>query len=205
MRKRPLAFPPSARSPRPAPPSRPALRASRPASRPSSRASLCAAGLAFALGSLAAAPAEARSEKQLGYSPSAVWGPLVRFVRVDENLKIVDRDQEAGYLIFELVQDKKTFRGSVEIIAATKDHGVRLILDVADRPSYVEVAMLERLERKLYSELGPAPSPPPPKKKPKSDGKAEAKPGDKDDDKDKPPAVQEAPTVPIPEAPVPEK
>lgn len=186
MRKRPLAFPPSARSPRPS------LRR---------RASLCAAGLAFALGSLAAVPAEAKSEKLLGYSPSSVWGPLVRFVRVDENLKILDRDQEAGYLIFELVQDKKTFRGSVEIVAATKDHGVRLIIDVVDRPSYVEVAMLERLERKLYSELGPAPSPPPAPKKPKTDGKTEAKPGDKD----KPPTVQEAPLVPIPEAPVPEK
>lgn len=192
MRKRPLAFPPSARS---------------------LRRSLCAAGLAFALGALAAAPAEAKSEKQLGYSPSAVWGPLVRFVRVDENLKILDRDQEAGYLIFELVQDKKTFRGSIEIIAATKDHGVRLILDVADRPSYVEVAMLERLERKLTSELGPAPSPPPAPKKPKGDGKTDAKPGDKsgdkegskDGEKDKPPTVQEAPLVPIPEAPVPEK
>jgi hypothetical protein len=173
------------------------------AARPSPRTSLAAAGLALGLASFTAvAPAFARSEKQLGYSPSAVWGPLVRFVRVDENLKILEKDAEAGYVLFELTQDKKVFRGSVEIIAATKDHGVRVVLDVVDRPSYVEVAMLERLERKLFSELGPAPSPPPQPKKPKGDGKPEAKPDDKPKDA---PTVQEAPTVPIPEVPVPDR
>ncbi len=161
--------------------------------------------LAAASSMLAAAPAWARSEKQMGYSPGAVWSPLVRFLRVDENVKIVDKDAEAGYLIFELTQDKKVFRGSVEIIPASKEHGVRVILDVADRPSYVELAMLERLERKLYAELGAAPSPPkkPEGRKPdKGDKSDKSDKGDKGGDK---PAegggVQEAPLVPIPEMP----
>jgi hypothetical protein len=145
------------------------------------------------------APAAARSEKLLGYSPVSVWSPLVRFLRVDENLKIVDKDVEAGYLIFELTQDKKVFRGSAELIPASKDYGARVILDVSDRPSYVELAMLERLERKLLVELGPAPSPP---KKPAGGGGG----GKKDEgsgDKPKPvaPTVREAPLVPLPEIP----
>jgi hypothetical protein len=161
-------------------------------------------GLAAAAGLLAgsAGTALARSEKQLGYSPASVWGPLVRFVRVDENLKIVDKDPEAGYLIFELTQDKKVFRGSVEVIAASKEHGVRFILDVSDRPSYVELAMLERLERKLLAELGPAPSPPRKLRDKKDGDKGKAGGGGGDGrDKEKPPEVQEAPLQPIPEAP----
>ncbi|MEZ4359765.1 MAG: hypothetical protein R3B48_06260 [Kofleriaceae bacterium] len=147
---------------------------------------LLTACVAAGLPSLAAA----RNEKALGYAPDAVWSPVVRFVRVDENLKILEKDAEAGYVLFELRQDKKTFRGSVEIIAS-KDHGVRLVIDIQDRPSYVELAMLARLERKLTTELGPAPSPP--KKPGRESPPAPA-------DKPKEPGVQEAPTQPIPEA-----
>ncbi len=169
------------------------------------RSSLIAAA-ACGLLAAASAPAWAKSEKQLGYSPQQVWSPLVRFLRVDENVKIVDKDAEAGYLIFELTQDKKVFRGSVELIAASKDYGARIILDVADRPSYVELGMLERLERKLYAELGPALSPPAPPSK-KKDGK-DAKdpgppgsPGDGEPPRPQPPTVREAPLRPIPETP----
>ena len=163
---------------------------------------------------LVSAPAWARSEKSMGYSPQSVWSPVVRFVRVDENLTILERDAEAGYILFELREEKKVFRGSVEIIAASPDHGVRVILDIRDRPSYMEIAMLERLERKLIAELGPAPSPP---RKPdgKQDGKQDDKGGKSPDGKDdkggkdgKRPRDQdgktrdtlpEAPTQPLPE------
>jgi hypothetical protein len=142
----------------------------------------------FAALLLTSSPGWARSEKLLGYAPEAVWSPLVRFVRVDENLKILDKDAEAGYIVFELRQDKKVFRGSVEVIAASKDHGVRLILDITDRPSYVEVAMLERIERKLLAELGPAPSPP---RRPERKPDRPLPPQD--------PGPGEAPTQPLPE------
>ncbi len=163
----------------------------------------------LALGLAGSSPAWAKSEKQVGYSPKDVWSPLVRFLRVDENVKIVDKDAEAGYLIFELTQDKKVFRGSVEVIAASKDYGARVILDVADRPSYVEIAMLERLERKLAAELGPAPSPPAPPSKKKDEGKGGSggvkggAPGTGEEElpKPQPPTVREAPLRPIPETP----
>lgn len=170
---------------------------------PLARSSLIAAA-ACGLLVAASAPAWAKSEKQLGYSPQQLWSPLVRFLRVDENVKIVDKDAEAGYLIFELTQDKKVFRGSVELIAASKDYGARIILDVADRPSYVELGMLERLERKLYAELGPAPSPPAPPSTKKKDAKDQGppgSPGDGEPPKPQPPTVREAPMRPIPETP----
>jgi hypothetical protein len=131
-----------------------------------------------------AAPAAARSEKTLAYPRDAVWSTSVRFLRVDERLKITEKDAEAGYVLFELEEEGKTFRGSLEVITV-RDHGrpsVRFVLQIEDRPSWLEIAMLTRLERKLRAELG-APSPAP--SKPRRD-----KDRDRDDD---PPAKDDAP------------
>lgn len=175
------------------------LRTLRPARLPALCLALAAAVLA------GPGLAHARNEKTMGYAPKDVWSPTVRFVRVDESLAIVERDAELGYILFELREDKKVFRGSVEIIAASAEHGVRVIIDIRDRPSYMEVAMLERLERKLLAELGPAPAPP---KKEKAPERA-SPPEDAGDDKAKGKGARkaerrretlpEAPTVPLPE------
>ena len=89
----------------------------------------------------------------------------MRFFRLDEKLKIVEKDAEAGYLVFELDERGKTFQGSVEYVKDSDRRGrkvTRLIVTIADRPAYMEEGMLERLERKLRDELGPPPSPPAP-------------------------------------------
>ena len=130
------------------------------------------------------ATAFARSEKTLAYPRDSAWAAAVRFIRVDEHLKLVEKDADAGYVLFELREDKKTFRGSLEVIEVVKDgrHLVRFVLTIEDRPAWVEIEMLTKLERKLRTELGsPAPTPTPkkdpeaPKKdpdpaKPKDDG-----------------------------------
>ena len=127
-----------------------------------------------------ASTAWARAEKTLAYTREAVWPAAVRFIRVDERLKIVEKDADAGYVLFELREEGKTFRGSLEVMTVVVDGRsvVRFVMQIEDRPTWLEVAMLTRLERKLRAELGspsPPPSPPspPPKKqpddKPKSD------------------------------------
>jgi hypothetical protein len=122
----------------------------------------------------APAPAVAKSEKTVAYQVGKVFPAAVRFLRVDERVKIVEKDADAGYVIFELSEEGKTFPGALELIEA-EDAGrpaVKLVLRIEDRPSYVEQAMLERLERKLRSELGSEPPPvkvkptPPSEKKP---------------------------------------
>jgi hypothetical protein len=134
-----------------------------------------------ALGSLAAigriAPivpiASARSEKALAYPREQAWPAAVRFLAVDERLKLVDKDADAGYVLFELRDEGKLFRGSLEVVAIVVEGRplVRFVLTIEDRPSWLEVAMLRRLERKLRVELGspaPAPAPrPPPRDAPK--------------------------------------
>jgi hypothetical protein len=138
----------------------------RPPDRPPRRwLARLALGLAVVAG--LTAPAAARSEATLAYLRDQVWPTAVRFLVVDEHVKVTERDAEAGYLLFELRDDGKTFRGSLEVMTVVRDGRtlVRFVLQIADRPSWLELAMLARLETKLRAELGspvPAPSPPAP-------------------------------------------
>ena len=109
----------------------------------------------------------ARSEKTLAYPRDQAWAAAVRFLRVDEHLAVTEKDEGAGYVLFELVDEGKKFRGSLEIIAVVVDRrpSIRFVIAIEDRPSYLELAMLKRLEHKLRTELGspsPPPAPPPP-------------------------------------------
>jgi hypothetical protein len=121
-----------------------------------------------------AGTAAARSEKTLAYPRDQAWPAAVRFLAVDERLKIVGKDAEAGYVLFELPDEGKVFRGALEVIA-TAEGGrpvVRFVLTIEDRPSWLELAMLRRLERKLRVELGSPAAPPSPKDPPKDPPRA---------------------------------
>jgi hypothetical protein len=103
--------------------------------------------------------ADARSEKTVGWTADKVFPTAVRFLRVDEGVKITEKDPEAGYVLFELTDDGKVYPGALELI--TLDDGkLRLVLRIEDRPDYMELGMLDRLERKLGEELGPPPKKP---------------------------------------------
>ena len=134
--------------------------------------------LALALAAGAVTPAWARSEKTLAYQRAEVWPAAVRFLVVDEHVKVTEKDAEAGYVLFELRDDGKLFRGSLEVMTLVRDGRsvVRFVLQIADRPSWLEIAMLTRLETKLRAELGsPSPAPSPPAK-PEPPAKDEPKP-----------------------------
>lgn len=153
----------------------------------------------------ASPPAFARSQKTLAYPRPESFAAAVRFLRVDENLKLIEKDSDAGYVLFELHEENKTFRGSLEVIEVVSDgrHAVRFVITIADRPEWLEVQMLNALEKKLHAELG-APAPPPspkkaedaPKKKdPEPDGKVH---GDEkrekpDEHKDEGPPISDTP------------
>lgn len=128
---------------------------------------------------LATSSAYARSEKTLAYPRDPAWSAAVRFIRVNAGLKVIEKDNEAGYVIFEFKEDKKTFRGSLEMIETVKDGRkvLRFVMTIEDRPSWVEIELLTKLERKLRSELGaPAPSPTPAPKGKDKDSPKEDKP-----------------------------
>jgi hypothetical protein len=107
------------------------------------------------------APASARSEKTLAYPRDQAWPAAVRFLAVDERLRVLEKDADAGYALFELRDEGKLFRGALEVISLVEGGRpvVRFVLAIEDRPSWLEAAMLGRLERKLRIELGsPAPA-----------------------------------------------
>lgn len=116
--------------------------------------------------------AEARSEKTLAYQRDPAFQTAVRFLRVDAKLKVIEKDADAGYVLFEYTEEKKVFRGSLEVIETVKDNRklTRFVITIEDRPSWVEIELLTHLERKLRAELGtPAPAPSPKKAEPPSD------------------------------------
>lgn len=116
--------------------------------------------------------AEARSEKTLAYQRDPAFQTAVRFLRVDAKLKVIEKDADAGYVLFEYTEEKKVFRGSLEVIETVKDNRklTRFVITIEDRPSWVEIELLTNLERKLRAELGtPSPAPSPKKAEPPSD------------------------------------
>ena len=132
--------------------------------------------------------AYARSEKTLAYPRDAAYQTAVRFIRIDAGFKVIEKDADAGYVLFELREDKKTFRGSLEVIETVKDGRklVRFVLSIEDRPAWVEVELLGKLELKLRAELGsPAPAPTP----------AQPQPPKKDEPKPPPPPKDDGPPV----------
>jgi hypothetical protein len=138
-----------------------------------------------------AAPAFARTETILAYPRAEAWATSVRFIRVDAHLKVTEKDAEAGYVLFELREDGKTFRGALELADVSDEgrHAVRFVITLEDRPSWQEIALMGKLVGKLREELGeptpPAPAPPAgDDKKPddKDKAKDKAKPKPKQDD-----------------------
>jgi hypothetical protein len=132
---------------------------------------------------LSTSAADARSEKTLSYPREQVWPTAVRFLVVDEHVKVIEKDADAGYVTFEIKDDGKMFRGSLEVMTVERDKrkSVRFVLQIEDRPDWIEIAMLSRLERKLRAELG-SPSPPPAKDPPKDPPKDTPKDPPKTDD-----------------------
>ncbi len=124
------------------------------------------------------ADAGAKSEKTVHWSAEKIFPTAVRFLRIDEHVTIVDKDAANGYVIFDLPDEGKTYRGALEIVQVADDPPeVKLELRIEDRPSYMEEGMLERLEQKLHDELGQ-----PPEASPKKPDKPADKPADKPSD-----------------------
>lgn len=124
---------------------------------------LFALALGLALAVPAAGPAWARTDRVVVYAPAKVFPAAVRFLRLEAGATIVEKDAEAGYVMFELTEGGKTYPGSLELVA-TDSAGrpaAKLVMQIEGQPSYVEAVLLDKLERKLRAELGdPPPAPP---------------------------------------------
>jgi hypothetical protein len=130
---------------------------------------------------------ELGQSRVLPYPMEHVWPTAVRYLRVDRGYTIVDRDPDAGFILFDfpIGPDDRTGRGSVELFA-TKDASGRASANVSvstdGGPLHLPHAIIEGLGEKLRRERGqpsapprPQPDTPPGDEAPKDKGKGKTK------------------------------
>ncbi len=98
------------------------------------------------------------------YTYAQTFASALRMIRVDNGFKILERDQDMGYILFEYTSPESRDRvspGSIQLAAT--DELVRVSIDLPAMPSYHEAVLASSLGKKLVAEHGA----PPPKAKPK--------------------------------------
>jgi hypothetical protein len=124
--------------------------------------------LALVLAGLFFAPraAEARGVGTVPYPITDVWPSAVRFLRIDRNCVIREKDETAGYILFDYPEGQKLHKGSLELIRASDGDGrdiTRVVATLPDLPHYLEQLLLDKLAAKLREDHG-SPAPPPTRK-----------------------------------------
>lgn len=124
----------------------------------------------------------AKSQRNTYHTLERIWPTVIRFIRIDMGYTIIDKDRDNGYVLFEFEDDNRKFRGSLELIRAVDTSGrdeLRMVMELYDRPTWMEDMVMGKLEQKIYEEHG---DPPKPKPKPEPEPKKPEKPdGDKKD------------------------
>jgi hypothetical protein len=138
--------------------------------------------VALAATAITAAEASASVAYESPYTFEQTFGTALRLVRVDLGFKVIEKDLEHGYLLFEYTSPeggKKATQGSLEIVAGRSS--VHVVVQLPAMPQYHEQVILDALVKKLTAEHGDppakaAPPPPPPPPPPPSDAGADAVP-----------------------------
>ncbi len=109
-------------------------------------------------------PADARTSYDSAYGFDRTWNAAIRLVRVDMGLKLLEKDDTTGYLMFEYRSPdtgNKPSQGSMEFVRSREpDSPVRVVVQLPQMPSYHEQVMLDSLVKKMKNEYGEAPSRP---------------------------------------------
>jgi hypothetical protein len=113
-------------------------------------------------------PSWARTLGAIPYPISSVWPASVRFLRVDRDFPIHEKDESAGYILFDFTDGPKACKASLELIAVTDAEGrdaTRLAVSIPSLPRFYEQMVIDKLAAKLRNDIGP-PAPPPRKTEP---------------------------------------
>ncbi len=123
-------------------------------------------------GVLTVASATAKTQYDSPYGYDKTWNAAVRLVRVDLGLKVLEKDEQNGYLLFEYRSTEggpKATNGSFEIIrpAQPRAQDVKVVVQLPQMPRYHEQVLVDQLTRKMRDEYGDPPprkrdDPPPP-------------------------------------------
>ncbi len=128
-------------------------------------------GALGAVGLLAGRSALARTSTVLPYPPADVWPTAIRFLRIDRGATVREKDPDSGYVLFEVAEGTRTYKGSLELVRAVDGEGresTRVVASLPDLPRHFETALIDKLGLKLQEEYG-SPAPPPPRPSPDED------------------------------------
>jgi hypothetical protein len=117
--------------------------------------------------------ANAKSAYESAYGFDRTWNAGMRLVRVDLGLKISEKDEGAGYLLFDYKSPEsgnKPVPGSMEFIRSRDTGAVRVVVQIPQMPGYHEQVFVDHLARKLRNEYGDPPRRPPPPSGPRDAG-----------------------------------
>jgi hypothetical protein len=118
-----------------------------------------AVAAAWCTQALPTATAKTTFESNYGYEHT--WTAATRLVRVDLGLKVTEKDEAAGYLLFDYVSHesgKKATPGSLEFARSSDPNGpVHVSAHLGAMPAYHERVLLDELLRKLRADYGDAP------------------------------------------------
>jgi hypothetical protein len=93
-------------------------------------------------------------------------------LRIDRNCAIREKDEAAGYILFDYPEGRKVYKGSIELIRSTDSEGrdvTRVVASLPDLPRHFEHLLLDKLAARLREDRG-SPAPPPPPRKSEPDG-----------------------------------
>jgi hypothetical protein len=114
------------------------------------------------------AGASARASYASPYGYERTWNAALRFVRVDNGWKVLEKDEGSGYLLFEYTSpgSPKPTSGSIELVRGRDGTAmVDVLVQLPQMPHYHEQVMLDALAAKMRREYGDAPvakrAPPP--------------------------------------------
>ncbi len=127
---------------------------------------------------LSATNANAKTAYESSYGFDRTWNAGMRLVRVDLGLKISEKDEGAGYLLFDYKSPEsgtKPVPGSMEFVRSKDTGAVRVVVQIPQMPGYHEQVVIDQLARKLRNEYGDPPKRPPLPSSPKDAG-ADAEP-----------------------------
>lgn len=117
--------------------------------------------------------ARAKSSYESSYGYDRTWNAGMRLVRVDLGMKLTEKDEGAGYLLFDYTSPesgKKAVPGSMEFVRSKETGAVRVIVQIPQMPGYHEQVLIDALQKKMRVEYGDPPKKAPPPSPPKDAG-----------------------------------
>jgi hypothetical protein len=104
--------------------------------------------------------AHAKSGMESAYTWEQTWNTTLRLLRVDLGYKVLEKDEQAGYILFEYTDKGSTSSASIELLKGGSS--IRVVCQIPKFPSYHESVVLDRLQRKLKDDHGLPPEKPKP-------------------------------------------